>query len=736
MNATCLAVILVVCKYALCKESHVFDGDVVNFAVGVDTLFVLTDTQLHQMRLDLNLETRKEISNATISNKLEVLVPFVYNGTLITCGSYDCGYCEILDINNISKTIHKETIGFGAYPSIAVIIGHGDDKYLLVGKNVDKSKYDFSDSVTLRNTRDGQIGGIFSKTDVHGTPFASIQHISETEVEFVDCFQHIASSQVCLFLNERRGSNSTVKLLSLDSNFTKNGEYTKEDIFTTLQGAVLQCSESDAGRQWKLLSSAVIPGESPALWAGVFQVETNPGETVVAMFDISRKRTGYVSGFCITGGECQEQEEPQVLKAAAAVFRDSSITSVAALKSNSWIVLFVGTGTGLLIKVAIDESLKPGCPTVLYNSEEDWTFLPKMLFAPVNPTDIYVAQGNQMIKVPVARCGVYETLGECWSALDPFCGWCVSQSRCSFQHDCSSSDWVSVPGTSPLRDIMSVLMVRSSTGQDITVTAAPNLNGGIRFSCALEKCDSPGPSNCSCSFSSESFPAEGLSLRVTITVQTELLTKDVLLKNCSSITGTPTSALCMECLSAGCVWSLSGDACTWRSASSENSTSAQDVCQNYTSGQNYSTPEIWSLIPERVSLHGACYALITGRNLESVTKILFQGLDCNPKESPVLSRSGNSSFVESLTFHIPSGTKGTVRVCLLTPDAQCHGNAKLSYDSQNASCDLLLDSWFLTLLPHCYKVVLLLAITFYLLKAKPLGNEGENTSARYTSGTS
>ena len=116
-------------------------------------------------------------------------------------------------------------------------------------------------------------------------------------------------------------------------------------------------------------------------------------------------------------------------------------------------------------------------------------------------------------------------------------------SRCSFQHDCSSSDWVSVPGTSQQREIISVHMKRSTNGQveeaflmyilssvalfwldfimsltvcgsvscqDITVTAAPNLNSGIHFSCALEKCDSPGPSSCSCILSSESFPAEGL----------------------------------------------------------------------------------------------------------------------------------------------------------------------------------------------------------------------------------
>ncbi|XP_062373564.1 plexin-C1 [Sardina pilchardus] len=678
MEITFLAVLLSVCRYAICKDSNVFNEDVFDFAVGVDKLFVLTDTQLHQVTVDLKPETRKEISNATASNKVRTLVPFISNGSVITCGSYDIGYCEVLDINDISKTKHRESIAIGAYPNIAAIVGHRDDKYVLVGRN-EKTKWGSDALVTLRNTKDGQYGGIFSKKSP-GFVEACIHNIPEIEVEFVDGFQIAASPQVYLLLNEKNVSlsESKVKLLSLVM------ENTKSKTFTTLQGAILQCCVGD--KPWKLLSSAVVPGGSPILWAGVFQNETNPRETVVAIFDISRSHTAPVSGFCINKGDsCDSKDVVQsidkVLRPAAVVFRYSSITSVAALKSNSWTVLFFGTGTGLLIKVALDESFKPDCPTVLYSLDEDRKFLPKMLFAPVNPTDVYVAEGNQMIKVPVARCGVYQTLMDCWSALDPFCGWCVSQSRCTFQHACSSSDWVSVPGTSQLRDIISVHMV--STGQDITVTAAPNLNGGIRFSCALEKCDSPGPSNCSCSFSIESFPAEGLSLRVTITVQTETLTKDVLLKKCSSITGTPTSALCMECFSAGCLWSLSGDACTWRTVSTKAYETSQDICKNIILGQNYTKPEILSMTPDEVSIHGRNRAVIKGRNLESVTKVRFQGnMDCNPKESPVLSRSRNSTSHESLAFHIPTrAVKDTVGVCLLTADGQCHGNVKLTYDS-------------------------------------------------------
>lgn len=298
MEATLLAFLLIVTRYVFCKELQTFDGDVANFAVGFNKLFVLTDKKLYQMRLDLGLEMQKDLSNVTAYYKVLTLVPFISNGTLIICGSHDCGYCEVLDINNISKTIQRESMGIG-YPNKAFIIGYGEGKYLLVGKN-GKSKCDIDELITLRNTEDKQ-GGIFSRRDFQ-LSFPSIQGVSDREVEFVDGFQPTASSEVYLLFNEKKGSESKVKVLSLD------GKQSKAATFQTLQGAVLQCRDSHMS--WVCLSSALIPGASPILWTGVFQDARNQGETVVAIFDISRSRTAKVSGFCINRGDtCPSSDE-------------------------------------------------------------------------------------------------------------------------------------------------------------------------------------------------------------------------------------------------------------------------------------------------------------------------------------------------------------------------------------------------------------------------------------------
>ncbi|KAI4890351.1 hypothetical protein NFI96_002830, partial [Prochilodus magdalenae] len=71
-------------------------------------------------------------------------------------------------------------------------------------------------------------------------------------------------------------------------------------------------------------------------------------------------------------------------------------------------------------------------------------------------------------------------------------------------------------------------------------------------------------------------------------------------------------------------------------------------------------------------------AVLRGKNLELVKEIRFQGsMECSPKETPVLEHSS-----DTLRFNIPSGNKGTVRMCVVTEDGQCHGTTTLTYGSQ------------------------------------------------------
>lgn len=668
MELVFIALQLTILGHVYCDQTYSFKETVNNFVIGGYKLYVLTGSRLYQMSLDFKEEHRKEILNST-RNKVSTLLPFVGNSTFLLCGSLSLRYCEVLNLNDISTSIYNESIDFGANSYIAFFTDHGKEKYLLVSKNSPKTgaqAVNDAPLVTLRSTSDAQTGGIFSFVE-HQT--VGITPSSDKRVQSVDGFQLKApdTNLTYLFLNIIE-PEFKVSLLLL-----RNQE-NRQKTFETMKGAVLACCGSSGS--WMLQASALIPGGNPILWAGVFKSTDNADPSVVAIFDISPSRTGDVSDFCRNTICAGDKVKEEVLRPSAVVFRHHFITAIAALRINGWIVLFCSTNTSLLFKLVLDNSLKPGCPEVLYSSDVDERMLSKMFFYPENHSDIYIALGEQMRKVPVSKCEVYQTFVDCWSAVDPFCGWCVSDKRCTFHHNCAASNWVSVPGTSLNREIISVHMKRDSTEQDITVEVIPNLNGYINFSCAVDECDRPGPAPCSCILTSDNFPPQGLNMRVNVTIAQQMISKEVYLTNCSSITGNATSNLCNKCLTGGCEWSH--NKCLWRTALPKDSSSSLDVCKSLPSEQADLRPDILSITPNKVSLHGQNNAFIKGTNLESVTAVRFQGrLDCSPKISPVFSR--NSSVIG---FHIPQGTKGLAKVCVLTSDGQCYGNTSLTYDSQ------------------------------------------------------
>lgn len=161
-------------------------------------------------------------------------------------------------------------------------------------------------------------------------------------------------------------------------------------------------------------------------------------------------------------------------------------------------------------------------------------------------------------------------------------------SRCSFQDDClQPSAWISISEDSQQQDMVSYQVEKSSSGEKITLTVKVHLNvhgtGSLTSACIFltrndHLCDRTNPApalpQCSCLFSSDQLPAEGdlspsnspvdfsmtkwsillrdcfpvffhigLNVTVKIRVGKQNLTENLMLTNCSDITGPPTSAL-------------------------------------------------------------------------------------------------------------------------------------------------------------------------------------------------
>ncbi|XP_073724099.1 plexin-C1 [Misgurnus anguillicaudatus] len=676
--------LLFLLKYCICGDVWNFGGDIRDFVVGNSKLFVLTGSQLHQMTKNLSLEKTKNF-NATHPNTVTLLVPFEANDTLITCGTSNGGYCEVLDLNDITNSIYKENLSTVPQPnekSVAFIVNSSLNKipngaYLLVGRKADRPKNNHT-VVALWSTLESQPGFIFSPSDYGSTPCIR----TERYVEFIDGFQIILLKLSYLFLNAKTESGWQAFALRLN-----NAKGHKKDILKSITGTMLKCC-NDTSRP-VLVASALISSDKAVIWTGVFSAQNDPEDTALAVYDLSNVN-GKSKDFCFTGEtQCERQTYRYTNHTpVAVVFKYKSMSSVAAFRSESWIELFIGTKDGQLIKLVLDESFRPGCPTVLYRSDDDQKVLYRMH---LDSKHIYIALKNQIRRVPVVQCAKHRSLKDCRGALDPFCGWCSNLHKCSTQDECSNSSWISLPKGSVQKQLFSFQVAEKSIREIIlhlTLSLGSTQNPAI-FSCAFTRggvnlCDGSDPAvvfpNCSCSFSDQQ-----LSTRASVTVEDQKITETLMLKNCSSITDHSTKASytqCVQCVSAGCHWLSSVKRCDWTHGP-ETQLHIQDVCKDLDSETK--EPEILSIEPNRVSFHGRNNVLLTGKNLESVTKIRIQGdLECFPKESPVFNRSN-----DRLRFHVPpSKTKGTVKVCAVTEDDRCHGNSSITYSSQPSCTEI------------------------------------------------
>ncbi|XP_076862885.1 plexin-C1-like isoform X1 [Brachyhypopomus gauderio] len=568
--------ILVLFKCRVYALEHNFTGDIKNFVVGKDKVYVVTDSRLHQMRLNLVEEKYKDLANHTHPNKINILLPFEANRTLIICGTYDCGYCEVLDINDITTTTYREALPVvpANETSVTFLVDLGKNKvenpngnkYLLVATESErrngKEKCIFQRGVTLWNTLHSQDGDIFSITSTE--PTDAIVKI-KADVEWVDGFQTSSHSHSYLFLNVKSENPPSVLLLRMD-NGGKKTEMTK-----SLTGAQLECCDDKPRR--KLLSSAVISSDATVLWAGIFTALEEHEDTVLAIFDISDPGNQVPTDFWCEP-TCTNKEKHKVLRPVSVVFKHSSMTSVAAEKKGSGIVLYIGTGNGQLIKLVLDKTFRPGCAMVLYRSNDDRMLFPRMHFDPEDDKYIYIALRNQIRRVSVTQCSMYKTLRDCGSSPDPLCGWCLITSKCSTQHECSDSTWISIPDKPFQKGLISFQVAKHSVSSLIQLTATLHL--GVEspgrpplFLCTFRSgskdlCDGRPTAifpNCSCSFSSQDLPSEGTPVIATVTIGEETLTQSLKLRNISE---TSTHAECTDCVSAG---PDLGQTCTWNDGS-------------------------------------------------------------------------------------------------------------------------------------------------------------------------
>ncbi|KAM8740468.1 plexin-C1-like isoform 1-T1 [Acanthopagrus schlegelii] len=698
-----------------------FYGEIRQYAVATNTVYVATEEKLYQLNHDLTLvrsvtqrgiiESGEHVYDAQFHRvtetdhwnttfRVNVLLPFVENATLISCGVIDrgCGVCELLDLEDISSVLHRELFSVGpqrrnSSASVGFLVNvektrTETETYILTAiqkdkKNPDKIHCPSSETMNLHNTNNKQMGLIFSYS---GDGYNTINVVDD--VEFVDGFQ--LGSIIYLFSNLPQSNK--VRLIWLE------GKTSKIQTFRSLRGATL--SISDGGGGSRLEASSVVPGGPPVLWSGVFSVDGGRTNTELVLFDISPDLTGEKDkdpDFC-TKSSCTDRitPQPKTLKPKKVLFRQDYMTSVLAVRQKAWMIFFIGTGDGQLIKLCVDKNYHTTCPRVLYKATDDRKVLAKMHLDPVDLKHVYVPFQNQIKRVAVSNCSTYTNVQDCWSAQDPYCVWCGSKRSCTFEDDCQDSDWLSIPDDSQQK-MISHKVVKDNTGQ-ITLTIKTHVTGGsealANFACQFSASSSqlcimnnapPQFPQCTCILTNSTLPTEGMHVTVKTKLGKTRLTEELKLTNCSDIMGPPTSDLCQQCIEAGCSWST--NSCSWRSPG----VMEDSVCQIMVSGMNISKPEISSITPSVVSFYGKNHAVLSGNDLKDVTRVRIKAQDCTQQESPVLNNNG-----VNLTFHIPrTDIKGVVKVCVVLSDGSCHGNATITYRSFPSCTNIVpRSSWF------------------------------------------
>lgn len=314
-----------------------FVGDIRHYAVATNSVYVATEDRLYQLSHDLRLirsVTQRGVlvkakklederfyrdpvaGGADAVFRVNVLLPYVENNALFTCGVTDneCGYCEVRDMINISKIIYTETFQLGPpwrkSASVAFLVNvqtRRNETFILSAveqqeEAITRSCTTGSDAVNLHNTKQGQFGGIFSPNEEFGSPVIARRNRS-VRVQFVDGFQ--VDWIIFLFSNQpSRDKSNRVRLIWLE------GKEGKSETLKSLRGAVLRLSEDEEGS--KLLDSSVVPGGPQVLWSGVFSLGQGQTNTQLALFDISPDLTVKTNAdpvFCVA---CKDNEKADV----------------------------------------------------------------------------------------------------------------------------------------------------------------------------------------------------------------------------------------------------------------------------------------------------------------------------------------------------------------------------------------------------------------------------------------
>nr|XP_020671453.1 plexin-C1 isoform X1 [Pogona vitticeps] len=457
---------------------------------------------------------------------------------------------------------------------------------------------------------------------------------------------------------------------------------------------VLRCGDAT-----QILSSAFL--EERAFWIGIFgsaKRGAGPTSTALCIFDL----TQFLSKARGCKKESVSEFLPQSNSACVTVaqplnnsvsMHHSNLVSVYATIVLNKIVLFLGTENGQLLKVVLDDEMKPKCPDILYEIEEETTVFHKLELDPVDKDYIYLPSNNKIRRIPVANCTKYMSCKECLSAMDPHCGWCYLKKSCTLKGECllsnNSGNWTSISNAS--NKCLQIYISELHRGE-ISVTAVGNsfdLSKG-RYMCTminektkknLCKNEYPGTKNCSCQLKRSDLIDK---------VQISLSSDSWLLSEIFEFNECLLQKTCSECDRAGCTWNARNNKCIVSMMTCKKRVECDKTVNASDWKVTSKTPKpmkISSVKPAWISTLGKSEVLIEGENFtgSNIVMEITGTSSCEPDEisvTEVLNRT-------HMKFCLPPSLKETKSICIKEKGFKCSHPMLLRYVS----------------LPVCYEIV-------------------------------
>ncbi|XP_053318651.1 plexin-C1 [Spea bombifrons] len=674
---------------ACSEQSYTFRNILNNIAVAEQYVLVATENCLYKFDHMLHLLSETSAVNATECRKSTKgtsmnttsvyynILLLIYNGTVLSCWNQD-GICIERELNNLknittstAKVVHCDPkhpgVGFllatkKFYLAVALYTGQAENCW-------PSAKNDIRPISLKSKSQNGNL--------ITDKPGASVLlKENAKDLNFVDGF--LLQDYLVFIYYPSHPVDARMVIIPEDEELSFHSKYS------------LMCGSKSQNRA-VILSAIKFSALGNDFWAGIFtspSISLTTEKTALCIYSLNNitqfSNKCFLEDF--NHGDPESCDTNILLPInQTATLSHGNLSAVYAVEVNKRMVFFLGTESGQLLKVTLDSNWKASCPEVIYEFSNENPVFRTIREDPVNNSYVYVATVNEIKRVKVANCERFESCKECLSALDPYCGWCHSQKRCTLNTECDSSvaqdNWAGIAEDGNCMEVNAVPI--SNTQVKITATGSTGLNQ-VNWRCVFQNMNTgavlcnktlrENPINCSCVISTNMlFDKDHFS--VILEGNNKSLSENFQFEKCSTLQNG-----CLECVKSGCLWCTKDSECR----------SPLNPCKDYDStttckklGEKIPAYKIdVNLVqPERISYLGKERVTIMGQNFKNISSLVLIGTSsCKTEKVKVLSNSNTQAIIS-----LPKSHKETKGLCLDFDGTNCH-QAKNIYYLSLPSC--------------------------------------------------